>query len=129
MFFSEGATDEVMRVEANISGPFPSVFVKPFLVAGVQSPARLFISWQIPCHGGKESASSFDRGAALLLTWFPLSCIVNQPADRPRRTIWLLLEPLPVPRQQRYFPRNNPEFRPTRPNTRWSRTIAFPDIS
>jgi hypothetical protein len=80
--FSEGATDEVVRVEANISGPFPSVFVKPFLVAGVQSPARLFISWQIPCHGRKESASSFDRGAGLLLTWVPLSCIVNQPADR-----------------------------------------------
>ena len=35
VFFSQGATDEIVRVQANIFGPFPSEFVKPFLVAGV----------------------------------------------------------------------------------------------
>jgi len=114
------STVHLQMLSPNIPRPVRDQQFQAAAVVPVESPRRLLVPCQIARHRRHEPLRRIQRRprASLLLA----SGLIHQPAQRRRSAVRLLLQPLPVTRQQRDFPADHAQPRPTRSGTRWERS-------
>ena len=102
------------RWSADVLGPGGDPLREALVVLREERAGRLLVAGQVPRHRGHEAAGRLASEPRTFLARSALPRLVDEAAQRGRDAVRLLLEPVPVPRQQRHLAAHDSQARPTR---------------
>src|SRR5437870_4449525 len=97
---------------ANVARPFRDEGLEARRVAGVKGATGFFEVGSITSDGRQHPAQGGAYALGALFSRLGLDRVLDEPPERRGDPVRLVLEPGPMPRQERHFTAHDPEARP-----------------
>src|SRR4029079_11666387 len=104
--------DQPQNVLAHVLRPRVDQALEGFVRLAVERAGRFLEVGQVAAHRPHEAGDAVAKAAGALGSRLSLACFIDQTADCGRDAVRLVLEPIPVAREQRYLASDNAELWP-----------------